>query len=207
MGSCEGTLEQEEQQVQQRVPPQKQPYDHLLKVLLVGDHGVGKEEIMFRFAEDLLPTHPKIGVEFTIKTFELDGQIIKLQIWDTVGQCGVHPRTRRYYRGAMGILLVYDVTKERSFDGIRRWMDLIEEFGDEDVDVVLVGHRCEEENRVVDEQQGRELAKEYGRPFFEVSSMENINVKECFEMLSRKIIERKDLVIGKTIKRANSTRN
>ncbi|XP_072100581.1 ras-related protein Rab-8A isoform X2 [Mobula birostris] len=104
-------------------------YDYLFKLLLIGDSGVGKTCVLFRFSEDAFNTTfiSTIGIDFKIRTIELDGKKIKLQIWDTAGQERFRTITTAYYRGAMGIMLVYDITNEKSFDNIKNWIRNIEE--------------------------------------------------------------------------------
>ncbi|XP_022238981.1 ras-related protein Rab-8B-like [Limulus polyphemus] len=104
-------------------------YDYLFKLLLIGDSGVGKTCILFRFSEDAFNATfiSTIGIDFKIRTVELDGKKIKLQIWDTAGQERFRTITTAYYRGAMGIMLVYDVTNDKSFENIKNWIRNIEE--------------------------------------------------------------------------------
>merc|ERR1719186_447292 len=99
-------------------------YDYLFKLLLIGDSGVGKTCVLFRFSEDAFNATfiSTIGIDFKIRTIELDGKKIKLQIWDTAGQERFRTITTAYYRGAMGIMLVYDITNEKSFDNIKNWI-------------------------------------------------------------------------------------
>ena len=102
----------------------KKSYDLLFKLLLIGDSGVGKTCILFRFSDDAFNNTfiSTIGIDFKIKTIELRGKKVKLQIWDTAGQERFHPITTSYYRGAMGIMLVYDITNSKSFDNIAKWL-------------------------------------------------------------------------------------
>ena len=102
----------------------KKSYDLLFKLLLIGDSGVGKTCILFRFSDDAFNNTfiSTIGIDFKIKTIELRGKKIKLQIWDTAGQERFHTITTSYYRGAMGIMLVYDITNSKSFDNIAKWL-------------------------------------------------------------------------------------
>merc|ERR1712071_147884 len=110
-------------------PWQKKSYDLLFKLLLIGDSGVGKTCILFRFSDDAFNTTfiSTIGIDFKIKTIELQGKKIKLQIWDTAGQERFHTITTSYYRGAMGIMLVYDITSVKTFDNIAKWLRNIDE--------------------------------------------------------------------------------
>uniref|UniRef100_A0A8D1F9Y2 small monomeric GTPase n=1 Tax=Sus scrofa TaxID=9823 RepID=A0A8D1F9Y2_PIG len=116
-------------------------YDYLFKLLLIGDSGVGKTCLLFRFSEDAFNTTfiSTIGIDFKIRTIELDGKKIKLQIWDTAGQERFRTITTAYYRGAMGIMLVYDITNEKSFDNIKNWIRNIEEHASSDVERMILG--------------------------------------------------------------------
>lgn len=166
------------------------PYDYLIKLLLIGDSGVGKSCLLLRFADDsFTPSFiTTIGIDFKIRTIELDGKRIKLQIWDTAGQERFRTITTAYYRGAMGILLVYDVTDERSFQNIKNWIKNIEQHATEGVTKMLVGNKCDMiDKRTVDPERGQALANEYGIPFLETSAKNNTNVEEAFIRLARGI--------------------
>jgi len=165
-------------------------YDHLFKLLLIGDSGVGKSCLLLRFTDDTYTESyiSTIGVDFKIRTIELDGKRIKLQIWDTAGQERFRTITTAYYRGAMGILLVYDVTDEKSFNNIRTWHSNIEQHASEGVNKILIGNKCDwTEKRAVTEDQGRELAQELGIDFMETSAKANEGVEEAFFSLARAI--------------------
>ncbi|RYP35611.1 hypothetical protein DL767_003723 [Monosporascus sp. MG133] len=190
-------------------------YDFLIKLLLIGDSGVGKSCCLLRFSEDsFTPSFiTTIGIDFKIRTIELDGKRVKLQIWDTAGQERFRTITTAYYRGAMGILLVYDVTDQRSFDSkasldhpflpplafcpavcpvdIRTWFANVEQHATEGVNKILIGNKCDwEEKRVVSTEQGEELARELGVPFLEVSAKSNINIDKAFYSLAADIKKR-----------------
>ncbi|KAJ2967808.1 hypothetical protein NUW58_g10359 [Xylaria curta] len=195
-------------------------YDFLIKLLLIGDSGVGKSCCLLRFSEDsFTPSFiTTIGIDFKIRTIELDGKRVKLQIWDTAGQERFRTITTAYYRGAMGILLVYDVTDQRSFESyapigllvlpgrrvssglaadtgfcidIRTWFANVEQHATEGVNKILIGNKCDwEEKRVVSTEQGEALAKELGIPFLEVSAKSNINIDKAFYNLASDIKKR-----------------
>ncbi|KAI8343909.1 rab-type small GTP-binding protein [Chlamydoabsidia padenii] len=168
-------------------------YDYLIKLLLIGDSGVGKSCLLLRFSDDsFTPSFiTTIGIDFKIRTIELDGKRIKLQIWDTAGQERFRTITTAYYRGAMGILLVYDVTDERSFGNVRNWFSNIEQHANEGVNKILIGNKCDmEEKRVVTKEQGEALANELGIQFMETSAKANIGVEEAFFDLARDIKKR-----------------
>eukprot|EP00899_Mesostigma_viride_P009616 jgi/Mesvir1/18656/Mv17156-RA.1 len=129
-----------------------------------------------------------IGIDFKIRTVELDGKRIKLQIWDTAGQERFRTITTAYYRGAMGILLVYDVTDESSFNNVRSWIRNIEQHASDSVNKILVGNKCDmEDKRQVPTSRGQALADEFGIQFFETSAKSNINVDKAFCTIARDI--------------------
>ncbi|KAH9325426.1 hypothetical protein KI387_005604, partial [Taxus chinensis] len=169
-------------------------YDHLIKLLLIGDSGVGKSCLLLRFSDDSFTTSfiTTIGIDFKIRTVELDGKRIKLQIWDTAGQERFRTITTAYYRGAMGIILVYDVTDESSFNNIRNWIRNIEQHASESVNKILVGNKADmdESKRAVPTARGQALANEFGMKFFETSAKTNFNVEEVFFNIGRDIKKR-----------------
>ncbi|GMN57274.1 hypothetical protein TIFTF001_026395 [Ficus carica] len=151
---------------------------------LGGRTGVGKSCLLLRFSDGSFTTSfiTTIGIDFKIRTVELDGKRIKLQIWDTAA----------YYRGAMGILLVYDVTDESSFNNIRNWIRNIEQHASDNVNKILVGNKADmdESKRAVPTSKGQALADEYGIKFFETSAKTNMNVEEVFFSIARDIKQR-----------------
>ncbi|KAI9848228.1 MAG: Nuclear control of ATPase protein 2 [Thelocarpon superellum] len=167
--------------------------DRQIKLLIIGDSGVGKSCCLLRFSEDsFTPSFiTTIGIDFKIRTIELDGKRVKLQIWDTAGQERFRTITTAYYRGAMGILLVYDVTDERSFNNIRTWFSNVEQHATEGVNKILIGNKCDwDEKRLVSTERGQQLANELGIPFMEVSAKSNINVEKAFCSLAADIKKR-----------------
>ena len=168
-------------------------YDLQIKLMMIGDQAVGKTALLMRFAEDdfnevLLPT---IGIDFKIKTIDLAGKRVKLQIWDTAGQERFRTITQAYYRGAMGILLIYDVTNPKSWSNVRNWVRNIEGNAPQTVNKILVGNKCDLTSlRQVSTQQGEQLSREYGLKFFETSARSNINVNDAFLTLGTDVVER-----------------
>ncbi|KAL4341396.1 hypothetical protein GQ457_08G001050 [Hibiscus cannabinus] len=158
-------------------------YDYLIKLLLIGDSGVGKSCLLLRFSDGSFTTSfiTTIGIDFKIRTVELDGKRIKLQIWDTAGQERFRTITTAYYRGAMGILLVYDVTDESSFNTCI-----------DNVNKILVGNKADmdESKGAVPTSKGQALADEYGIKFFETSAKTNLNVEEVFFSIAKDIKQR-----------------
>ncbi|PIK41000.1 putative GTPase-like isoform X1 [Apostichopus japonicus] len=132
-------------------------------------------------------------IDFKIRTIELDGKKIKLQIWDTAGQERFRTITTAYYRGAMGIMLVYDITNQKSFDNIRNWIRNIEEHASADVEKMILGNKCDmDDKRQVSKEKGEKLAIEYGIKFMETSAKASINVEEAFVTLARDIKAKMD---------------
>ncbi|XP_063172988.1 ras-related protein Rab-13 [Candoia aspera] len=166
-------------------------YDHLFKLLLIGDSGVGKTCLIIRFSEDSFSgTYiSTIGIDFKIRTVEVEGKRIKLQVWDTAGQERFKTITTAYYRGAMGIILVYDITDEKSFENIQNWMKSIKENASAGVERLLLGNKCDMEvKRKVSRDQAEKLSREHGIKFFETSAKSSLNVEEAFNTLARDIL-------------------
>ncbi|EDO15333.1 hypothetical protein Kpol_1011p3 [Vanderwaltozyma polyspora DSM 70294] len=169
-------------------------YDSIMKILLIGDSGVGKSCLLVRFVDDKFnPSFiTTIGIDFKIKTVEINGKKIKLQLWDTAGQERFRTITTAYYRGAMGIILVYDVTDEKTFANIRQWFKTVTEHANDEAQLLLVGNKSDMDTRAVTYEQGEELSKELGIPFIESSAKNDENVNEIFSTLAKLIQEKID---------------
>ncbi|KAG5339647.1 RAB8A protein, partial [Acromyrmex charruanus] len=164
------------------------------KVLVLGDSNVGKTCIVHRYCDErYYDTYiSTIGIDFKQKIINLDGTPIKLQIWDTAGQERFRTLTTAYYRGAMGILLMYDVTSLESFNHLSYWLRNIQENASPDVVKVLAANKCDATaHRAVDAERGQKIAENFDMPFFEVSCKENINIEEAFLTLARRIREQR----------------
>ncbi|XP_073833905.1 RAS oncogene family member Rab10 isoform X2 [Musca autumnalis] len=130
-------------------------------------------------------------IDFKIKTVELRGKKIKLQIWDTAGQERFHTITTSYYRGAMGIMLVYDITNEKSFENIVKWLRNIDEHANEDVEKMILGNKCDmTDKRIVSKERGEAIAREHGIRFKETSAKSNINIESAFCELAEAILDK-----------------
>lgn len=168
-------------------------YDYLFKILLIGNSGVGKSSLLLRFADDTFTDNfmPTIGVDFKIRTLEVDGRTIKLQIWDTAGQERFKTITSSYYKGAHGIIVVYDITDKESFKNIDTWMNEVEKHASDNVSRILVGNKCDmDESRQVSTDEGKELADQYNIRFMETSAKESANVEEAFTLMTKEIKSR-----------------
>ncbi|KAL3497563.1 hypothetical protein ACH5RR_040295 [Cinchona calisaya] len=167
--------------------------DYLFKLLLIGDSGVGKSCLLLRFADDsyLESYISTIGVDFKIRTVEQDGKTIKLQIWDTAGQERFRTITSSYYRGAHGIIVVYDVTDQESFNNVKQWLNEIDRYASENVNKLLVGNKCDlESQRVVSYETAKAFADEIGIPFMETSAKSATNVEQAFMAMAAEIKNR-----------------
>ena len=168
-------------------------YDYLFKVLLIGNSGVGKSSLLLRFSDDTFTGNfmPTIGVDFKIRTLEVDGKTIKLQIWDTAGQERFKTITSSYYKGAHGIIVVYDVTDKESYKNIDTWMNEVEKHASDNVSRILVGNKSDlEDSRQVSTDEGKELADTYNIRFVETSAKESANVEEAFTLMTKEIKSR-----------------
>jgi len=168
-------------------------YDYLFKLLLIGDSGVGKSCLLLRFADDTYTESyiSTIGVDFKIRTIELDGKTIKLQIWDTAGQERFRTITSSYYRGAHGIIVVYDVTDQVTFNNVKQWLQEIDRYASESVNKLLVGNKCDMvSNKVVESSAAEEFAKSKSIPFLETSAKNATNVESAFLKMAKEIKQR-----------------
>merc|ERR1719235_2879323 len=165
-------------------------YDYLFKLLLIGDSGVGKSCLLLRFADDTYTESyiSTIGVDFKIRTLDLDGKTCKLQIWDTAGQERFRTITSSYYRGAMGIVIVYDVTDKESFNNVKHWMQEIDKYASENVNKLLIGNKCDlSSKKVVSYDEAKELADSLNVQFMETSAKNAHNVEQAFQTMAREI--------------------
>ncbi|XP_068753397.1 ras-related protein Rab-8A-like [Montipora capricornis] len=168
-------------------------YDYLFRILLVGDSGVGKTCILIRFVENTFSQSylSTIGIDFKLRTVNIDGKRIKLQIWDTAGQERFYSITGACYRRAMGIMLVYDVTNEASFKSVTKWMSKIAENANRNVDKILVASKCDlEEKRKITQAAGQSLADTLGISYVEVSALSNAHIEDAFTTLANNILQK-----------------
>lgn len=163
-------------------------YDYLFKIVLIGDSGVGKSNILSRFTrnEFCLESKSTIGVEFATRTLQVEGKTVKAQIWDTAGQERYRAITSAYYRGAVGALLVYDITKRQTFDNVQRWLGELRDHADSNIVIMMAGNKSDLYHlRAVSEQDGQTLAEKEGLSFLETSALEALNVdKACQTVLT-----------------------
>ncbi|CAL9765105.1 unnamed protein product [Musa acuminata subsp. burmannicoides] len=165
-------------------------YDYLFKIVLIGDSGVGKSNILSRFTrnEFCLDSKSTIGVEFATKTIQIEGKTIKAQIWDTAGQERYRAITSAYYRGAVGALLVYDITKQKTFDNVQRWLRELRDHADSNIVIMMAGNKSDLSHlRAVSEDDGQVFAEKEGLSFLETSALESLNVEKAFQTILMEI--------------------
>uniref|UniRef100_A0A8C7I791 Ras-related protein Rab-12 n=1 Tax=Oncorhynchus kisutch TaxID=8019 RepID=A0A8C7I791_ONCKI len=178
-----------------KMPPR--PADYKLQIIIIGSRGVGKTSLMERFTDDTFCEACKstVGVDFKIKTVELRGKKIRLQIWDTAGQERFNSITSAYYRGAKGIVLVYDITKQETFDDLPKWMKMIDKYASEEAELLLVGNKldCETDRIITKQTAERFTSRISGMRFCEASAKDNFNVEECFLKLVDDILAKDEV--------------
>ncbi|XP_053545534.1 ras-related protein Rab-35-like [Bombina bombina] len=168
-------------------------YDHLFKLLINGDSGVGKSSLLLRFTDKTFSGSyiMSIGVDFKIRTVEINGEKVKLQLWDTAGQERFRTIISTYYRGTHGVIVVYDVTSAESFVNVKRWLHEINQTCD-DVCRILVGNKNDDpDQKVVETEDAYKFAGQMDTQLFETSAKENINVKEMFNSINELVLREK----------------
>ena len=167
--------------------------EFIYKILLLGDSSVGKTCFLMRYTDNTFQDihMSTIGLDYKLKNVQLEnGKMVKIQVWDTAGQDRFRSITKNYYKGAHGIVLIYDVTENKSFENVKNWMNQIKEEISDKVTIVLVGNKIDdEEHRKVTTEQGESMAKEFGIMFFECSAKTGENIDGIFNDLVRKVVD------------------
>ncbi|KAI6112854.1 GTPase [Pisolithus croceorrhizus] len=161
-------------------------YDYLFKVVLIGDSGVGKSNLLSRFTRNQFNTDSKstIGVEFATRSINVDGKLIKAQIWDTAGQERYRAITSAYYRGAVGALLVYDISKQATFANVTRWLKELRDHADSNIVIMLVGNKSDLKHlRAVPTEEATNFATQNELSFIETSALDASNVDSAFQTI------------------------
>jgi len=175
-------------------------YDHLFKVLMIGDAGVGKSSMLLRFTDDSFDDHIQstIGVDFKVKHLDVASKRIKLTIWDTAGQERFRTLTSSYYRGAQGVVLVYDVTRRDSFENLAEWLKEVKLYSPnqgEGVVKLLVGNKVDLD-RKVGREEAEDWARSQGMLFLEASAKTKTGIRQCFMEVVNKIVEDPELLVN-----------
>ncbi|KAM9512740.1 ras-related protein Rab-11A-like [Salvelinus alpinus] len=161
-------------------------YDYLFKVVLIGDSGVGKSNLLSRFTrnEFNLESKSTIGVEFATRSIHVEGKTVKAQIWDTAGQERYRAITSAYYRGAVGALLVYDIAKHLTYENAERWLKELQDHADSNIVIMLVGNKSDLRHlRAVPMDEAKALAEKHGLSFLETSALDSSNVELAFQTI------------------------
>ena len=168
------------------------------KILILGDHAVGKSCFIIRYTDDTFQDVylSTIGMDCKYKDINLEnGKSIRLQIWDTAGQDRFRSLTKNLYKGASGIILIYDISQRKTFDNVKGWIESIKEEVSSKVVIVLVGNKIDKiEEREVKKVEGEDLAEELKLPFYECSALTGENINNAFLGLARKLVETKEKV-------------
>ncbi|XP_064948595.1 ras-related protein RGP1-like [Musa acuminata AAA Group] len=167
-----------------------QKIDYVFKVVLIGDSAVGKSQLLARFSRNEFSVDSKatIGVEFQTRTLTIDSKTIKAQIWDTAGQERYRAVTSAYYRGAVGAMLVYDITKRQSFDHVARWLEELRGHADRNIVIMLIGNKSDLGSlRAVPTEDAKEFAQRESLFFMETSALESTNVESAFQTVLTEI--------------------
>ena len=170
----------------------EEEYDYIFKVLLVGNSDVGKSSLILRYVDQIWNDVfvPTIGVDFKVKSLEIENKSIKLQIWDTAGQERFRNVISSYFKGAHGILLIFDITSRDSFKELENWLAEVEKNASTQILKILIGNKCDlEEEREISKDEGEAFAMRNGMQYIETSAKINTNVNEAFEALSKIMVE------------------
>ena len=168
-------------------------YELLYKIIIIGDSGVGKSNILSRYLNDdfNLDSKNTVGVELGTKYLKIKGKGAKLQIWDTAGQERYRSITTSYYKGSHGCFIVYDIANEESFENVDKWYSEAVKTTSENVSIILVGNKCDlEDQRIITKETGEEKAKNLKCPFFETSAKTKINIDEIFQEITNNIYDK-----------------
>ena len=165
-------------------------YEQLYKIIIIGDSGVGKSNILGRYLNNEFKQETKstVGVEFGSKKLKVSGINVKLQIWDTAGQERYRAITSAYYKGSKGCFIVYDITSTQSFDDVEKWYEEIIKITEKGISLILVGNKSDlESERKVTVEMGQNKAKNLNCPFFETSALNNTHIDTVFQTISEDI--------------------
>mmetsp|Transcript_24733 Transcript_24733/g.39743 ORF Transcript_24733/g.39743 Transcript_24733/m.39743 type:complete len:193 (+) Transcript_24733:101-679(+) len=162
-----------------------------VRLITIGDSATGKSSLILRYTKGMFQEERKatVGIDLKIKSTTVLGRPTKVRVWDTAGQEQFRTITRNYYRGAQGVLLVYDITNKDSFKHVAKWIKDVENYAEPGVSVVLLGNKCDlEDKRQVTRSEGQAIAQEYEVEFFETSALSGSSVEESFGSLVEKIV-------------------
>lgn len=168
-------------------------YDHLFKIILLGDSAVGKTSILFRFSENTYNAdfHSTIGVDFRVSLQKYQEKTIKLQLWDTAGQERFRNIVSSYYRVAHAALFIFDITNLSSFENIAMWIGESENFLKDDIPKFLIGNKADlKENRAVTSEKANSFAQKLSMVYLESSAKTSLNINLIFEEITKVLVEK-----------------
>ncbi|XP_044199280.1 ras-related protein Rab-19-like [Thunnus albacares] len=190
-------------------PEHDDSFDFLFKIILIGDSNVGKTCVVQNFKSGIFSEKQQntIGVDFTVRTVDIEGKKVKMQVWDTAGQERFRTITQSYYRSAHGAMITYDITRRSTFDSVAEWIREVELYGAANVVLVLIGNKCDlEQEREVLFEEACSLAKDRGvLAALETSAKESQNVEEAFMMMARELLSRNGLHVQQGDVESNSS--
>ena len=192
------------QKIAKKLSKSKQ-FDYTFKIVMIGDSGVGKSCILLRFADDKFNEnfYATIGVDFRFKNVMVDDKSVKLQIWDTAGQERFKTITSAYYRGADGIIIVYDITDRNSFAHIKDWLDDVNKYTDDNPLKIIVGNKIDLiKDKQINNNDMKTMTAQTGIEIIECSAKDSIKINDLMEIMTKKLIEKK-----KNKGNKNSTKN
>jgi len=167
-------------------------YDLMFKILLLGDSGVGKSSLLLRYTKNefISDMRSTIGVEFALKYITIDNYQLKIQIWDTAGMERYRSITNAYYKGAKGVIVLYDICRKKSFENVDKWIDDFKSKADDDAVIILIGNKSDlDDKREVSKEEGESKAQMNKFAFMETSAKDNNNVQKAFETLFSEIVK------------------
>ena len=181
------------QKIAKKLSKSKQ-FDYTFKIVMIGDSGVGKSCILLRFADDKFNEnfYATIGVDFRFKNVMVDDKSVKLQIWDTAGQERFKTITSAYYRGADGIIIVYDITDRNSFAHIKDWLDDVNKYTDDNPLKIIVGNKIDLiKDKQISNNDMKTMTAQTGIEIIECSAKDSIKINDLMEIMTKKLIEKK----------------
>ena len=170
----------------------KEPYDFLFKLILIGDSSVGKSNILLKYLKGEFNPNSKatVGVEFGTKNVSINNKKIKIQIWDTAGQERYRSITSAYYKGAKGAFIVYDITRKGTFDNIEKWITDLKTNGDQNIAIVMIGNKSDlDDKREISKDEGLKKSEEFKTAFMETSALNGDNIDKAFEEIIQQIYQ------------------